>query len=64
MFNNFIYLAEFVAKNEYNCNQEPYYVRCIKPNDAKSPILFDQKLVEHQVGLEDKSSVGKIETVI
>jgi myosin-1 len=30
-------------------SKEPYYVRCIKPNDAKSPILFDQKLVEHQV---------------
>ena len=27
----------------------PHYVRCIKPNDAKSPVLFDQKLVEHQV---------------
>jgi len=30
-------------------SKEPYYVRCIKPNDAKSPVLFDQKLVEHQV---------------
>ena len=29
--------------------KEPHYVRCIKPNDAKSPVLFDQKLVEHQV---------------
>ena len=29
--------------------QEPHYIRCIKPNDAKSPVLFDQKLVEHQV---------------
>lgn len=30
-------------------SKEPYYVRCIKPNEAKSPVLFDQKLVEHQV---------------
>ena len=29
--------------------KEPHYIRCIKPNDAKSPVLFDQKLVEHQV---------------
>merc|ERR1712110_986696 len=30
-------------------SKEPHYVRCIKPNGAKSPVLFDQKLVEHQV---------------
>jgi len=30
-------------------SKEPHYVRCIKPNDAKSPVLFDQKLVKHQV---------------
>jgi len=30
-------------------SKEPHYVRCIKPNDAKSPVLFDKKLVEHQV---------------
>jgi len=30
-------------------SKEPYYVRCVKPNDAKSPVLFDQKLIEHQV---------------
>lgn len=28
--------------------QEPYYVRCIKPNDQKSPALFDDTMVEHQ----------------
>merc|ERR1719427_2153621 len=30
-------------------SKEPHYVRCIKPNEAKSPQLFDKKLVEHQV---------------
>ncbi|GFY68495.1 unconventional myosin-Id [Trichonephila inaurata madagascariensis] len=29
--------------------KEPYYVRCIKPNDQKSPALFDDTMVEHQV---------------
>ena len=30
-------------------SKEPHYVRCIKPNGAKSPVLFDKELVEHQV---------------
>ena len=30
-------------------SKEPHYVRCIKPNGAKSPVLFDKQLVEHQV---------------
>ena len=34
-------------------SKEPHYVRCIKPNDAKSPALFDKKLVEHQVNITD-----------
>ena len=34
-------------------SKEPHYVRCIKPNDAKSPVLFDRKLVEHQVRMKD-----------
>lgn len=29
--------------------KEPYYVRCIKPNDHKSPLLFDYERVSHQV---------------
>ncbi|KAG8139870.1 hypothetical protein E2320_002613, partial [Naja naja] len=28
---------------------EPYYVRCIKPNDKKSPQLFDEERCKHQV---------------
>ncbi|NXJ72343.1 MYO1D protein, partial [Rostratula benghalensis] len=28
---------------------EPYYVRCIKPNDKKSPQLFDEERCRHQV---------------
>ncbi|XP_051949378.1 unconventional myosin-Ig isoform X2 [Xyrauchen texanus] len=29
--------------------KEPYYVRCIKPNEAKSPLLFDDARCQHQV---------------
>lgn len=29
--------------------QEPYYVRCIKPNELKSPMLFDEARCQHQV---------------
>uniref|UniRef100_A0A673Y2Q7 Myosin IG n=1 Tax=Salmo trutta TaxID=8032 RepID=A0A673Y2Q7_SALTR len=29
--------------------KEPYYVRCIKPNDMKSPLLFDDARCQHQV---------------
>ncbi|NXB78380.1 MYO1D protein, partial [Donacobius atricapilla] len=29
--------------------KEPYYVRCIKPNDKKSPQLFDDERCRHQV---------------
>ena len=30
-------------------SKEPFYVRCIKPNDQKSPVLFDEERVRHQV---------------
>uniref|UniRef100_A0A3B4YJX6 Myosin ID n=1 Tax=Seriola lalandi dorsalis TaxID=1841481 RepID=A0A3B4YJX6_SERLL len=29
--------------------KEPYYVRCIKPNDVKSPLLFELERCRHQV---------------
>lgn len=29
--------------------QEPYYVRCIKPNEMKSPVLFEDSRCQHQV---------------
>ncbi|XP_064647722.1 unconventional myosin-Id-like [Lineus longissimus] len=29
--------------------KEPYYVRCIKPNEEKSPLLFNVERVQHQV---------------
>ena len=30
-------------------SQQPFYVRCIKPNDEKSSNVFDQTRVEHQI---------------
>ena len=30
-------------------SKEPYYVRCIKPNEVKSPVVFDEERVNHQV---------------
>ncbi|XP_051968101.1 unconventional myosin-Id-like isoform X2 [Xyrauchen texanus] len=41
--NSMISLVEILA-----C-KEPYYVRCIKPNDVKSPLLFEHERCKHQV---------------
>uniref|UniRef100_A0A672LY52 Myosin ID n=1 Tax=Sinocyclocheilus grahami TaxID=75366 RepID=A0A672LY52_SINGR len=41
--NSMISLVENLA------SKEPYYVRCIKPNDVKSPLLFEHERCKHQV---------------
>ncbi|XP_031417213.1 unconventional myosin-Id [Clupea harengus] len=41
--NSMISLVEKLA------SKEPYYVRCIKPNDVKSPLLFEDERCRHQV---------------
>ena len=33
----------------FSCAQDPFYVRCIKPNELKSPIVFNDDRVGHQV---------------
>jgi myosin-1 len=39
-------------------SKEPFYIRCIKPNELKSPTAFDDKRVEHQI-----SYLGLLENV-
>ncbi|KAM4532820.1 unconventional myosin-Ih isoform 2-T2 [Fundulus diaphanus] len=38
-----------VGLTEILMSKEPWYVRCIKPNEAKQPARFDDVLVRHQV---------------
>lgn len=38
--------------------KEPFYVRCIKPNDVKSASVFDDVRIQHQV-----SYLGLVENV-
>jgi len=44
-----IFKNSMVALVKSLSSKEPYYVRCIKPNDVKSPSLLDKQRVEHQV---------------
>ncbi|UJR15523.1 hypothetical protein I4U23_002463 [Adineta vaga] len=41
--NSMISLSKLLSSNQ------PFYVRCIKPNEEKSANLFDQTLIEHQI---------------
>jgi myosin-1 len=45
-----------LVQNLYS--KEPHYVRCIKPNELKSPSAFDEERVKHQV-----SYLGLVENV-
>ncbi|KAF5916099.1 hypothetical protein HPG69_003173 [Diceros bicornis minor] len=44
IFSSFIFIFRC---GYFSC--EPYYVRCIKPNDKKSPQIFDDERCRHQV---------------
>uniref|UniRef100_A0A7N8XEU9 Myosin IHb n=1 Tax=Mastacembelus armatus TaxID=205130 RepID=A0A7N8XEU9_9TELE len=41
--------SSLVGLTEILMSKEPWYVRCIKPNEAKQPGRFDDVLVRHQV---------------
>nr|XP_034985912.1 unconventional myosin-Ig-like [Zootoca vivipara] len=53
-----LFKNSIVALVENLASKEPYYVRCIKPNDQKSPLLFDAERCRHQV-----SYLGLLENV-
>ncbi|KAK3589621.1 hypothetical protein CHS0354_043081 [Potamilus streckersoni] len=38
-----------IALVDQLATKEPHYVRCVKPNDIKSPSNFDEERVKHQV---------------
>ncbi|PFX19371.1 unconventional myosin-Id-like isoform X2 [Stylophora pistillata] len=44
-----LFKGSMIALVEKLAAKKPFYVRCIKPNDVKSPSLFDEKRVGHQV---------------
>ncbi|KAH9371684.1 hypothetical protein HPB48_018268 [Haemaphysalis longicornis] len=44
-----LFKNSMVALVQNLASKEPFYVRCIKPNEHKSPILFDEQRVRHQV---------------
>ncbi|KAF4516830.1 hypothetical protein B566_EDAN006224 [Ephemera danica] len=53
-----LFKNSMVALVKNLASKEPYYVRCIKPNDNKSPIVFDAERICHQVNY-----LGLIENV-
>ncbi|CAH2302747.1 unconventional myosin-Id [Pelobates cultripes] len=44
-----LFKNSMIALVDNLASKEPYYVRCIKPNDKKSPSLFDPERCRHQV---------------
>ncbi|XP_063159287.1 unconventional myosin-Ig [Candoia aspera] len=53
-----LFKNSIVSLVENLASKEPYYVRCIKPNDQKSPLVFDGERCRHQV-----SYLGLLENV-
>ncbi|KAJ7313494.1 hypothetical protein JRQ81_004914, partial [Phrynocephalus forsythii] len=44
-----LFKNSMIALVDNLASKEPYYVRCIKPNDKKLPHLFDEERCRHQV---------------
>jgi len=44
-----IFKNSMIALAENLASKEPYYIRCIKPNEIKSSSVFDSTRVKHQV---------------
>ena len=45
----YMFKTSMIALVKNLMSKEPYYVRCIKPNEQKSPVMFDEERVRHQV---------------
>jgi len=45
-----IFKNSMIALTQNLASKEPYYIRCIKPNEIKSSSVFDSTRVKHQVG--------------
>ena len=44
-----LFKDSMIALVENLQSKEPFYVRCVKPNERKSPLLFDDERCQHQV---------------
>ena len=44
--------------------QNPFYVRCIKPNEIKSPVSINDERVSHQVREEDNKNPAPVSFLI
>ena len=44
-----LFKESMIALVENLQSKEPFYVRCVKPNEKKSPLLFDDQRCQHQV---------------
>lgn len=44
-----LFKNSMIALVENLACKEPFYVRCVKPNEVKSPLLFDDERCRHQV---------------
>lgn len=44
-----LFKSSMIALVQNLQSKEPYYVRCIKPNEIKSPTVFDDQCCKHQV---------------
>lgn len=53
-----LFRNSMIALIKHLTSKEPFYIRCIKPNEVKSASLFDQERVRHQV-----SYLGLVENV-
>lgn len=45
----FLFKNSMISLIQNLMSKEPYYIRCIKPNEQKSPVIFDEVRVRHQV---------------